>query len=162
MTTLALFLALQVQAGDRPKYKPRPKPKVAAAAPVTHAEARAVLARVQLVADRTLRVPAAPFAGGLPSDNKPVSGEDLVAELRRLTLRYEPYFRLTAPVPKGATAEQRFAIYRMFSPTGPLALGAKTLAPAVFGDAAGYFLIRIADMTHTPRKEYSPAIMGGG
>lgn len=139
--------------------RPAAKPTFARSeAPVTRAEARRTLERLRDVADRALRLRSEPEAIALPNDAKPVTAVETVAVLRRLMRRYEPAFRVTPPLRSGADA---FVAYRMIAPRGPLAIGRKTLRPSEFGDAAGYFLVRLADLTHTPMREYSPALMGG-
>lgn len=37
---------------------------------------------------------------------------------------------------------------------------ATTLTPEQFGDAVGYFLARLCELTHTPETEFTPAMMG--
>mgnify|MGYP001771091022 CR=1 FL=1 len=91
-----------------------------------------------------------------------ITGPEAGQELMKLALRYEPKFRVVPPIPAKSDLASKLRTYRIFSPTGPIALGAKTLNPAEFGDAIGYFLVRMADLTHTPRKAYSPSIMGNG
>ncbi len=45
---------------------------------------------------------------------------------------------------------------------GPLAAGkSHTLTPQQFGDAVGFFMVRIADLTHVPYSRWTPYLNGG-
>ena len=158
---LALLVLGQGAGGFKPP-KPKAPPK-ASAAPVTRAEARAVFVRLAKTADRAIprkgaRAAYSPAVGA----SGDLTSADVRAELGRLTDRYAPDFRLVPVAVSGLTGERRVKALRMWSPNGPISLSKPTLTVAQFGDAVGYFLVRLGDLTHTPSHRYSPATMPDG
>lgn len=151
-----LALLVLAQQGAKPGYKVRTKPAVKTRAPVTRAEGRAVFVRLQRIADRALggKYPAGePGFAGSPA---PLASALVVAEFGRLALRYRGDFRR---VPAGLGPKPGVQALRLVSPTGPIAIGRKALTTGEFGDAVGYFLVRLADLTHTPSHRFSPDTM---
>ena len=160
MTVLLALLALQTSGEFKP---PKPKaPGKTSVAPVTRTEARAVFVKLVKVADRAIprkgvRSAYAPAVGA----SGDLTSADVRGELARLTERYAPDFRLVPVAVSGLKGEARVKALRMWSSNGPIALPKPKLTVAEFGDAVGYFLVRLADLTHTPSHKYSPALMDG-
>ncbi len=161
MTSLLLLVALQ----GKTEFKPRrvkPAPVANAAAPVTREEARATFVRLAAVADRAIGGKRPAYACGVPASSGAIPASETVAEFARLTDRYAGAFRLVPIAATGLKGAARAKALRMWSANGPVALGRPTLTVREFGDAAGYFLVRLGDLTHTPSHRFSPATMPDG
>lgn len=161
------ILALLILGQGTGEFKP-PRAKTPAKtsdAPVTRAEGRAIFVKIVRVADRALarnggpaRVKYAPAVTGAGN----LTSGDVRGEFVRLTERYARDFRLVPIAASGLAGERRAKALRMWSANGPIGLSKPSLSVAELGDAAGYFLVRLADLTHTPSHEYTPALMGDG
>jgi hypothetical protein len=159
--------AQDVQSGLK---KPRPKPVPAAAGFVTEADAKAVFARAEKMIRRITKSTAKVEPIAL-SGNQPISRAKTVMQFKRLYEVVRPQVKVT---PRPVKVD--IAIIRMSEPTkavliklvkmgaignhshlaaGPL----DKLTPADFGDSLGFFLARMAQMTHTPSSEWSPPLM---
>ena len=155
MSAVLAFLVL-AQTAQKPTYKVRPKPAVKTSAPVTRAEGRAVFVRLQRIADRALGGKKAAGEPGFSASASPLTATLVATEFGRLADRYRGDFRL---VPAGLGPKPGVKALRLISPTGPIAIGRATLTTGEFGDAVGYFLVRLADLTHTPSHRFSPDMM---
>jgi hypothetical protein len=174
--TLALSLVLFGLPQDsktglttRPKAAP-----VRASGYVSEAEARTVFTRseglIRKVTGSRAIVP--PMAIG--SSSNPASRKALLMEFVRLYAIAEPKFKLMPP-----GIAMNLSVIKMSDPTaktklvmlvkrgavanyGSLAAGPNDrLTLQEFGDALGFFLARIAQMTHMPSTRYTPELMGG-
>ncbi len=143
------------------------KKVVATSAPVTQAEARAAFVR----AERVIR--SAVGIGGVPNtrsagSKQPVTRAEVVEEFARLYTLVLPKAKITPrPVRFDAArlkiaGSQREKLIRLvragaIAPVGPVAAGPKdTLTVAEFGDALGYFLSRMAEITYLPSRRWTP------
>lgn len=141
-------------------------------APVSQAEVRATLVKIE----RALgSLPGMSIQPGLVKGaSKPASRAYIVLELSRLFNLAKPNFkfsprkvrfdpRLIAAESKEARkAIELLVAWGCVSKAGPLASGAKTtIGLREFGDAVGFFVARIAELTHTPDFKYSPGMMHG-
>lgn len=143
-------------------------------APVTGREARAAFQRATKLITQTLGLSTATptFKGS----SNVASREQIVASLAELYRVIEPKIVVTPPPtrfdPAVITLKNQARIdaetlikLGFVDRVGPLVAGKSPgLTPREFGDALGYFLARVADVTHTPSSKYSPALMhsGGG
>lgn len=154
--TAVFALLILGQQGEKPGYKVRKAPVVKASAPVTRAEARAVFLRLQRVADRALGGSRGAGEPRFVASKEPLTVALVSAEFGRLADRYRPDFKR---LPAGLGPNPGVKALRLVSPTGPIAVGKKTLTTREFGDSVGYFLVRLADLTHTPSHRFSPNLM---
>lgn len=144
--------------------------------PLTRAELGASLAKVErLLADALKLRPTKPQAPSL-SGSASASRLEVVRGLFRLHSITKPaHAFLPGPtafdagrVKKlGNASAQRELLellrWGYLAPVGPVSAGpAETLTLEDWGDALGYFLSRVAELTHTPSARFSPALMSDG
>jgi hypothetical protein len=147
----------------------RPKNVVSTNAPVTQAEARAVFTRAERVLRSALNLKGSGVSP-LPAGKQPVTRDQVVGEFARLYKLVGPSAKLT-PRPvrfevtrlrmSGARREDLTRLVRLgaIAPVGAVAAGPKeTLTVAEFGDALGFFLARMAEITHMPSRKWTPAL----
>lgn len=176
--SIALLLPLLVggQGGGKPGGQaPRRQPPVAAStAPVTQAEARAVLDRAEKLLVSLVRVKRT-GAVSIASSQQAVARGQVVAEMNRIFETCRPRFKFTPrktdldkrPL-KLKDARQMANLRKLIewgcvAKVGPLAVGpAETLTVKQFGDSIGFFISRIAQLSHMPSPRWTPAIGGGG
>lgn len=141
--------------------------------PVTAAEAREALLRAEGVLRKSLLLSGKPTSS-VPSVPKPITRSTVVAEFNRIYRLVKPKAKLT-PRPSSYVAsrlkispDQRANLEAMVrlgavAPYGPLATGpAETLTVAEFGDALGFFMSRLAEITHLPSNRWTPSLQDGG
>lgn len=150
------------------KQKPVPTASVPAA-PVTQAEAKATFTHVQSSLSSVAGKPMTFAPSALTASSKPVTRQQVLAEMDRLYKGAKPYFKMT-PKPvwydpsvftiKGGTARpilERMVKGGFVSRVGVLATSKQdTLSPFDFGDSVGIFVSRLAENCHLPSTEYSP------
>jgi hypothetical protein len=138
-------------------------------APVTRAEVRQAMERVEAVMAKRLSVaiPKSTLTGEAAATRA-----EILAEFTRVLKAIEPKFRFT-PRPQrvyeshlkaaneGVALEQarRLVQLGMIGPVGPLAVGTGGLTPKQFGDSLGLFFAQAASFTHTPRARWTPNLM---
>lgn len=151
-------LALLVigQQAEKPTYSVRQAPAVKSSAPVTRAEGRAVFLQLQRVSDRALGGSRGKGEPAFAGSKEPLTAALSLAEFDRLVNRYRSDFKR---MPSGLGAKPGAKTLRMVSPTGAVGIGKKTLTTRELGDAIGYFIVRLADLTHTPSHRFSPNLM---
>ncbi|MBX3096000.1 MAG: hypothetical protein KF812_03985 [Fimbriimonadaceae bacterium] len=104
----------------------------------------------------------------------PATRSEMVAELRQMFLNFRPVLRgrpTTIPfrnyaiercnLPE-ASRDHAFELldWGFVAPVGPLMVsGGDTLTPEEYGDCLGFFLCRLADLTHPWSAEFSPDTM---
>lgn len=100
--------------------------------------------------------------------NNPASREEVLDQFARLFRSVSPKFRIKPrPVPfparEARIAKRALPTLRTLvewgcvAPVGPLATGpAATLTLSEYGDALGFFLARLAELTHTPSRKFTP------
>jgi len=143
------------------------------AQPVTHAEASAMLSK----AGQAIKVfsdgKVATFAPKFGSDVKPMTRVELIREFDRMFEAVRPNFKFTpkkvafdaAVLKPGRDAALRKSLEKLVSwgcvaRLGPVAVGpSEGLEPDEFGDALGFLLVRLADLSHTPHSRWTPSMM---
>jgi hypothetical protein len=136
---------------------------------VTQAEARAVFNRLAKVVSPVIKVNLG--ASPVPSAATPVTRATVVAEFTRLMEASRPAFKYTPRKVRFdrerltlSDAVQRPRLEKLIefgavAKVGPLAAGDKpTLTISEFGDAVGFFLSRLAEVTYMPSSKWTPAL----
>jgi hypothetical protein len=162
-------LAWQEKTGLSHK-KPR-TPTRAPSGAVTQAEAVAVLSRAEKIMRSVLGIRGGP-ATTLKAGSAPVTNAQIVKEFDRLYSLAKPTFKFTPPKVKydpkvlaandAATkaALEKLVGWGFVARLGPLATSKKDgLSIPQFGDAIGFFLTRLSDLSHTPSTRWSPYLM---
>jgi hypothetical protein len=151
------------------KPKKVAKPTVDTKSPVTQAEAKAVFIKAATVLK--------PVIGGnfpapkLANSAKAVSRAEVVEEFTRLFMAAKPAFkliprkvrfdaaRLTLKDPAQRKNIERLIAFGAVAKMGPLAAGNKEeLSVQEFGDAVGFLVARIAEVTHMPSAKWTPSL----
>jgi len=137
--------------------------------PVTQAEAHATFARSEAILRKALGMPTATDRVGIPSTAAPVHRSQVVAEMTRLLSVFDSKVKMTpravafdptvlrlaerSQVPNLRKLVNLGAVGRV----SPLATGPKeTITTSDFGDAVGFFVARIAQITHMPSNKWTP------
>lgn len=141
--------------------------------PVTRSEASAVFGRTQKVLKSVLKLPAdiPVFSGG----DGVATREQVLRHFDRISRIVEPLFKFTPPKVKAAVPyisfkdpeakkiAERLEVMGFLDRYGALATSkAEGMDPKQFGDAIGFFVARVAELTHTPSTRFSPYLMPGG
>jgi hypothetical protein len=167
---LSVFLALAVaQEGGFQRPKQRTTPVAPATGPVTQAEAKASFDRFRKVVQPVVR--RSPGKSTLAASKEAVTRTQVVREMNSLFEALEPSFKFT---PKRVAfeadrlslkdAEQRKNLERLIrwgavAKLGPIATAKEeTLSLQEFGDALGFFMSRMAELTHMPSSKWTPAL----
>jgi hypothetical protein len=145
-------------------------PVMAADKPVTVGEFSTTAVKVESILRRAIHLPQVVVTA--KKGSAPVTRAQIIGEMDRLFTLAWPKFKLTpvlAPVnlkrfgltdPKARLQAIRLIQFGSLAPFGPLVTGKeKGVSPREFGDAFGFFLSRIAELTHTPSNEFTPALM---
>jgi hypothetical protein len=140
-------------------------------APVTAREAREAFGRA---ATLLLKVNGRSLgASGIPAAERPVTRGEVVAEMARLYNAAEPTFRFIPIAAPYDPSKFRIDLGQRPSLTklvvrgcvgriAPLAVGpGPGLTPSQFGDALGFFMARLAQMSHLPSPEWTPSLQPG-
>jgi hypothetical protein len=164
-------LAFAGQTGDKPKIKKTNVGNVDQKSAVTRSEAAAVFARARK-AIISARVASISPKSTIASGSQAVSREEVILEMSKIfqaskkSVKFIPKpARFDPAAFKTGSASSRSALTTLVSwgfvaPVGPLAAGPKpNLTVAQFGDAVGYFLARMSDVTHMPSPRWSPYMM---
>ncbi len=170
-TVFCFSIALAGQTGDRPQVKKANVKGVDQKAPVTRSEAAAVFARARkaIIAARVAPISA---KSSIAVGNQPVTREEVILEMGKIfelskkSTKFIPApVRFNANLFKVSSAGTKSTLGTLVSwgfvaPVGPLATGPKpSLSVVQFGDAVGFFLARMADVTHMPSPRWSPYLM---
>jgi len=143
----------------------------AAEAPVTQAEVHSVFTRAAKMLFSVLTLKSQVEVEKPLNPTAPATRLQIVKSLYRLYLSAKPKFKFT-PKPvvfnpkrisiKDPAAHQyleKLITLGLVAPVGPLAAGPTTsLSIDHFGDALGFFLTRIAELTHMPDNKWSPGL----
>jgi len=164
-----LALATVGQAQDIAKHAPRAVKTTEA--PVSLAEARKVFVQLEGSMRKALDMPAAKPAVSIPDGTRPVSRTQVVAEFSRIYEVLRPKVKFTpratpfdAKVVKLTDAKQRANLMALIkvgavAKIGPLATGpSDNLTVPQFGDAVGFFMSRMAFITHLPSADWSATL----
>lgn len=165
-----ILLALVFQDQSRPKH-PGAKPTVAVlkdVRPVTVHEARSSFNRCLGLLQKAIGSPLG--TSKLPDANRAVTREEIVGEMTRIYAVLAPAYKFTpAPVKHDSSvfkisAAQRANLDKLVTRgcvarIGPLAVGpAQGLTVSEFGDALGFFVARVTEMTHLPSPKWTPRL----
>jgi hypothetical protein len=140
--------------------------------PVSRAEASAVFQKAERVMKAVLRytekVPPFPTTSGTATRAEIL--KHFLAIYRALTSK----FKFTPPGqkpllaimsikdPDSKKAAERLESLGFMDRYGPLATSKNEgLLPGEFGDAVGFFIARVAELSHTPSAKFSPFLMRG-
>lgn len=170
---LAAFAVPQAGSiGGQPGSKPyEPRKIVLSPQPVTREEARTIFKRVELAMRQVVQgMESVNFIE--PRGRQPITRSDIVLQMDRLFMMVKPAFRVTPKRVefdpsrvsiKDPVAKKRadnLITWGFVSKGGLLATSSKeTMGVVEFGEAVGYFLARVADLTHTPNAKWSPELM---
>ena len=157
ITPLAVCVASILVAQTTPSTKP-----------VTTKAAYSVMSRHEAALSSVVK-------GVTPTNQKgdatPMSRSTFILELERVFDEAKPSFRWTPrhmrviePViakynadPKIQAALKKLSRYGCIAPVGPIVVGpGDTLTPRQFGDALGFFNVRISHLVHQPDPKWSP------
>lgn len=159
---------------EKAKAKTRPAVRQANSGFVSKEEARIVLDKVERITQQVIlqqrpgrAAPAAP--AGLATRAEIVQRLNRLFELVRPAFKYTPNRLAYDPgqltIPAGDRSRpvlEKLIGWGCIGRTDPLASADRPhLTIEEFGDAVGYFMARIAELTHTPSTKYSPQLMGG-
>lgn len=145
-------------------------PASAASKPVTAREAREAFTKVAALLMKTNGRPLGTTS--IPAADRPATRAEIVAEMARLYKAAEPAFRFTpAPTTHDASkfridAAQKAPLDRLVTRgavarIGPLAVGPTLgLTPKQFGDALGFFMARVSQLSHLPSPKWTPMLQG--
>lgn len=143
---------------------------MAMAAPLRHDAMTQVMNRVDKAVRVVLKVEGA--ALNRTGQARPATRAEMVAEFDRIMTMARPRFRgrpirqvvdqplidSRNPSPETRAQLKRLIEWGFVGPVSPLATDpTQTLTPQQFGDALGYFMSRLADVTHTYDPRFSPA-----
>ena len=155
--------------------KKRTPPVVNSASPVTQAEAVEVLRKVERAIRHTLKMKTPYQELRATTPDQPVTRGFVLEQMDRLFALSQPHFKFTprqvkfdgkvlsfpAGHPVRSTLEKMIA-WGAVDRVGPLATSQKpSMTAREFGDALGFFIARMADLTHTPSTRWSPYLNGG-
>jgi hypothetical protein len=149
-------------------------PRVADNRPVTFQEASEVFSRAEKTISSALGIKGHQASQKTPLPNKPVSRNFVIERMADLLTVVKPKVRLTpAPVtydktvlklddPKLLATLNKLVKLGAVAKLGPLATGpGNTLTPAQFGDAVGFFMARIGQITNLPSNKWTPSLQSG-
>lgn len=170
---LCLSVAVAGQ-GEKVTFKKTPVGKVDQVSPVTRSEAAAVFARTRKAIVEA-RVAQIAIKSAIPTGNQLATREEVILEMARIMEAAKKSMKfLPAPVKhdpklfKVGSGAARTALAKLVAggyvaPVGALATSSKPgLTLTQFGDAIGFFLARISDVTHMPSPKWSPYLQSGG
>jgi hypothetical protein len=163
---LLLMLAplVPAQTAQSTLERPKAKPVSANAGLVTQKDVVTVIGKVEESFKFVLGVPISQKSTVRPA-NQPIDRKAVVAEFIRLRAAASPAVRLK---PRDAKYDPRRLRWKSagledlirtgyLAPLGPIATKKTgTLTPAEFGDALGFFLARISEVTHQPLTRWTP------
>jgi hypothetical protein len=142
------------------------------AGPVTEAEARATMLKVQAALSSVAQHPMTFSPCTIPDSSKPVTRAEVIVEFDRLYKGAKPYFKYTPratwfdpsvlSIKPGTPARPmlELLVKQGFVPRVSLLATSKqdTLSIYDFGDTVGIFVSRVADVCHMPSPKWSPYI----
>jgi hypothetical protein len=157
--------------GEKPHAKKKNVAGVDTKAPVTRSEAAAVFARARKAINLS-RIANVPEKPTIAAGNQTVTREEIILEMAKIfegskkavkfmpaLTKYEPKHLKAGSVGSKA-ALQKLVSWGFIAPVGALATGPKPgLSVQQFGDAVGFFMARLADVTHMPSPRWSPYMM---
>lgn len=138
--------------------------------PVTLSEVFVTIERVEAGVRRIVLGQNTPVAPRKVAQDRPATRSEIIAEFYRVYLAAKPKFKFTPKAVKydarllsiPSTESVRKPLEAMVrngfvGKVSPLAAGATpNLTITEYGDALGFFMARIGDLTHTPSSKWSP------
>jgi hypothetical protein len=127
---------------------------------VTQAEAATVFAKAEQVLKSVLRHKDSPKP--FPSSSAIASREQILKHFLAIYTVVQPKLKTAPSVISVKSPEIKSIVLKLESlgfvdRFGPLVTSkAEGLQPSEFGDALGYFIARVAELTHTPTTKFSP------
>jgi len=167
LTVAALSVSASAQQ-EKPQRKARPEIKLADNSPVTQKETRAAFTRLEDMIRTVVDISGPVDGSDIPDNNSAVTRDQVISEFTRLYHLAEPKYKVT---PKKVTYdEKRFNVsdaqrdnLKLLVGMGcvgkfsPLATSkGSSLSIKELGDAIGFFIARIADMTNLPSSKWTP------
>jgi hypothetical protein len=165
---LLVTVAFAQEGEGKPKLPKQNVKGVNETSPVTQSEASAVFVRARNVIN-VARIAKIPTKTKLGSSNQLITRDMVILEMARLLKESEPAIKLVprpvvfnatllkAGSPGSKSALLKLVKWGFVAPVGPLATGpTANLTPREFGDAVGFFLARLTDVTHMPSIKWSP------
>jgi hypothetical protein len=127
-------------------------------------------ARADAAMRKVLHLPASAPKAAAKAGDAPATREQVVLQMDRLFELARPSFKFTPKrikydpgmitIKRGRPARkavEKLIAWEFVAKVGPLAANLKpTLTLGEFGEALGFFLARIADLTHLPSNKWSP------
>ncbi len=168
VVALALIVAaFQGQEGLAKKAK---APIQAPPGPLSVAELYAATERVETAIRRVVLSNAQPPTPRRIAEDRPAKRQEIIAEFGRLFEMARPHFKFT---PRAVLFDTKVLSVPPTDPTrkplenlikfgcvgriGPIATApGPNVSLEEFGDAVGFFMLRISDLTHTPSAKWSP------
>jgi hypothetical protein len=140
--------------------------------PLKENELQATIVKYENILRQVLELPAAKISPK-PTTANPVKREMIIAEMSRLfeicrpTFKFTPRFTTykTETIGLAKVSKQRANLEKLIkwgavAKTDPFVISKQeTVSLALFADAFGLFLIRMADLTHTPSSKWSPYLV---
>jgi len=170
-STLSVLALISVASAQEGVQKHTPRTVKTTDAPVSQSEARTVFVKVEDLMRKSLDLPSVKPAVGIPQGSAAVKRSQVVAEFARIYQIVRPKVKFTprntafdANVVKLTDAKQKanlLALIKMgaVARIGPLSVGpTDNLTVPQFGDAVGFFISRMAFMTHLPSADWSAAL----
>jgi hypothetical protein len=168
----AILFVIPAYAQDLTTIKPKVVPPDLGKQIVTEAEAHKVFARMETVLKARLAITFKTSSMPIGSGTKPVTRDQVIAEFSRMWEAARPKFKLT-PKPKkidskplrsgsSSAAKQLEGLVKAGAVANysRLAVGpSMQLTTHELGDAIGFFMARLAQVTHMPSSKYSPPLM---
>lgn len=139
--------------------------------PVTQSEAAAVFVKAERVMKTVLQykapVPAFPGGASTATREQILNHFQAIFEVVKVKFKFTPPKLPAAPsvisfkAQRSRDLAQRMEVLGFIDRYGPLATSkTEGLSTQEFGDALGYFMARVAELTHTPSSKFSPYLSG--
>jgi hypothetical protein len=137
-------------------------------------EVNAIFAKYERVMRKVLGLPGS-TAPSQSKDQKPATRAQILTGMNHLFEMCKPEFKITPrdakydantlAVPKGNPQRpvlEKLVKWGFIGKVSPIATSkSDNFSLTEFGDAMGFFLMRMADVTHTPSSKWSPYLQGG-
>lgn len=147
--------------------KPKPKTDLSKSV-LTKKDMVEAVSKIDKAVSKVLNI--APLSLPAETSTNPATREDVIRTFDRLFAKVKPSFKFTPRFVKYDPAVltidknkperamlEKLIRWQFVAKVGPIAAGKKnTLTLEEFGDALGFFTLRIADLTHVPSARWSP------
>ncbi|HVL37996.1 MAG TPA: hypothetical protein VM328_01270 [Fimbriimonadaceae bacterium] len=172
---LLLIASLAFGQNEKPRISPRrdqqtSRPEVTAA-PLSRAEMKAAFQRVERAMHALPGVTTRRPALDVPTTGV-ASRSEVLRQMDRLFEMARPHFKFTPPKVKFDNARlslkeastrpllEKLIAWGAVAQVGPIATSkVESISLADFGDALGFFVARMAELTHTPLSKWTPGMM---